>query len=363
MKVATIVGARPQFIKAAPVSRALRLVYQEILIHTGQHYDVNMSDVFFHELQIPRPDYNLGIGSGLHGAQTGAILAKVEEVLLKERPDVLLVYGDTNSTLAGALAGVKLQIPVIHIEAGLRSYNRRMPEEINRVLTDHMASLLFCPTDTAVRNLAVEGIIKGVYQIGDVMLDAFKYNRELAEQRSVIMDSLALDRRRYVLCTIHRAENTDDTSRISGILKALNKISLPVVLPLHPRTSKIIKNEGLESLLGSKIKVIQPTGYLDMIALEVNAAQILTDSGGVQKEAYFARVPCITMRDETEWIETVEAGWNQLTGANTDEIVEAVENYSLPSEQLDIFGQGDAAVRFLHILQNLEENGFFLKKN
>lgn len=350
MKIATVVGARPQFIKAAAVSRILRRNHKEILIHTGQHYDANMSDVFFEELHIPKPDYNLGIGSGHHGAQTGATLAKVEEVLLDEKPDALLVYGDTNSTLAGALAAAKLYIPVIHIEAGLRSFNRRMPEEINRVLTDHISEWLFCPTDTAVHNLAQEGIKQGVYQIGDVMYDAFLYNQELAHQKSKILETLGLQAKKYILCTIHRAENTDDPSRLKAILTALAQVQKPVVLPLHPRTRKIIGEQGLEDLLGGNVQVIEPVGYLDMIALEVNTWKLVTDSGGVQKEAYFANVPCITMRDETEWIETVNVGWNRLTGAATERILSAVETFIPPVEHPPIFGDGHAAEQFASFL-------------
>jgi len=354
MKIATVVGARPQFIKAAPVSRVLRQNHEEILIHTGQHYDANMSDVFFEELHIPKPDYNLGIGSGHHGAQTGAILEKVEEVLLSENPDALLVYGDTNSTLAGALAAAKLHIPVIHIEAGLRSFNRRMPEEINRVLTDHISEWLFCPTDTAVRNLLQEGITQGVYQVGDVMYDAFRFNQELAHQKSKILETLGLKTQDYILCTIHRAENTDDPSRLQEILKALAKVQKPVVLPLHPRTRKIIGEQGLSELLTGNFHVIEPVGYLDMIALEVNAWKLVTDSGGVQKEAYFAGVPCITMRDETEWVETVKVGWNVLTGAVGERILEAVETFTPPLEHPPIFGDGHSAEQFVSYLEKVK---------
>lgn len=351
MKIATVVGARPQFIKAAPVSRVLRQKHEEILIHTGQHYDANMSDVFFEELHIPKPDYHLGIGSGRHGAQTGAILEKVEEVLLNEKPDALLVYGDTNSTLAGALAAVKLHIPVIHIEAGLRSFNRRMPEEINRVLTDHVSEWLFCPTDTAVKNLAKEGITRGVHQVGDVMYDAFLFNKELADQKSRILETYGLKAKEYILCTIHRAENTDDPTRLKEILTALSQVQKPVVLPLHPRTRKIISEQGFSEFLTGNVKVIEPVGYLDMIALEVNAWKLVTDSGGVQKEAYFAGVPCITMRDETEWVETVDVGWNQLTGANAERILSAIEKFLPPSEHPPIFGEGHSAEQFLKLLE------------
>jgi len=352
MKIATVIGARPQFIKAAAVSRVLRTQHQEILIHTGQHYDANMSDVFFDELHIPRPDYNLGIGSGRHGAQTGAILEQVEDVLITETPDALLVYGDTNSTLAGALAASKLHIPVIHIEAGLRSFNRRMPEEINRVLTDHLSSWLFCPTETAVKNLRAEGITAGVYKNGDVMLDAFLYNLELAKEKSNILQTLGLSSKSFILCTIHRAENTDDPARLTQILKAVARISLPVVLPLHPRTRKIVQQLGLSALL-EKVKVIEPVGYLDMITLEAHAVKLVTDSGGVQKEAYFAGVPCITMRDETEWVETVEVGWNRLTGADEEKILNAVESFTPPADRPSIFGDGHAAEQFVTALEGM----------
>ncbi|TGE39546.1 UDP-N-acetylglucosamine 2-epimerase (non-hydrolyzing) [Desulfosporosinus fructosivorans] len=350
MKIATVIGARPQFIKAAAVSRVLRTQHQEILIHTGQHYDANMSEIFFEELHIPRPDYNLGIGSGRHGAQTGAILEQVEEVLITENPDALLVYGDTNSTLAGALAASKLHIPVIHIEAGLRSFNRRMPEEINRVLTDHLSSWLFCPTETAVKNLTAEGITAGVYKNGDVMNDAFLYNLELAKEKSNILQTLGLTSKSFILCTIHRAENTDDPTRLTQILKAVSQISQPVVLPLHPRTRKIVQELGLNSLL-EQVKVIEPVGYLDMITLEAHALKLVTDSGGVQKEAYFAGVPCITMRDETEWVETVEVGWNRLTGADEGKILDAVESFTPPDDRPSIFGDGHAAEQFVTALE------------
>ncbi len=350
MKIVTVVGARPQFIKAAPVSRALRQDHHEVLVHTGQHYDANMSDVFFDELHIPRPEYHLGIGSGNHGAQTGAILQKVEDVLIEEKPEALLVYGDTNSTLAGALAAAKLHIPVIHIEAGLRSFNRRMPEEINRVLTDHLASRLFCPTDTAVNNLLTEGINQGVYQIGDVMYDAFLYNSRLAGENSTILTRLGVEPQGYILCTIHRAENTDDPKRLTQILAALGEITYPIILPLHPRTRKIIAELDLSKFLRPGVKLIDPVGYLDMITLESKALKLLTDSGGVQKEAYFAKVPCITMRDETEWVETVQVGWNYLTGADTTRIVEAVNSFTPPTEHPGIFGQGASAEQFVEII-------------
>jgi len=343
MKVLTVVGARPQFIKAAPVSRVIRKQGEEILVHTGQHYDKSMSDVFFDELHIPVPDYHLHVGSKSHGAQTGQMLEKIEEVLVKEKPDCVLVYGDTNSTLAGALAASKLHIPVAHVEAGLRSFNRRMPEEINRVLTDHVSEWLFCPTETAIRHLASEGITKGVHLVGDVMLDAVQYNSRLAHEKSSVLRDIGLEPGTFVLITLHRAENTDDPARLSEIIGAINELPLPAVFPLHPRTNNKLKAMNL-SISNPNVRVIEPVGYLDMLQLEVNAKKILTDSGGVQKEAFFAKVPCITMRDETEWTETVELGTNVLVGANRDRILEAMEQFEVDFAQVpDVFGDGRAA--------------------
>ncbi len=355
MKVVTVVGARPQFIKAAPVHRVLRRRAQEILVHTGQHYDPRLSKVFFDELNIPQPDYHLGVGSKSHGAQTGEMLLKVEEVLEKVRPDLLLVYGDTNSTLAGALAAAKMHIPIAHVEAGLRSFNRRMPEEINRVLTDHLSRWLFCPTQTAVQNLEREGISKGVHLTGDVMLDAVLYNRKLAEDRSRILEQLELEPGQYLLITLHRAENTDDLRRMKSIVDAFNELSIPAVLPMHPRTRNRLKQMEL-SLSNPLVKVIEPVGYLDMLQLEANARKILTDSGGVQKEAFFLQVPVITMRDETEWVETVEQGANRLTGANKAAILEAVERFEVDFTRVSsVFGDGRAAERIVdHLMRDLE---------
>lgn len=314
--VLTIVGARPQFIKAAVVSRALRAQpgVREVLVHTGQHYDDNMSRVFFEELEIPEPDYHLGIGGGTHGQNTGRMLEALEEVLLQERPDWVLVYGDTDSTLAGALAAAKLHIPVAHVEAGLRSFNRRMPEEINRVLTDHVSDLLFAPTEVAVRNLLREGIPSDkIHLVGDVMYDAALYYGEKAERESQVLRRLGLVPKGYVLATLHRAENTDDPERLRVVLQALAQVNkeVPVVLPVHPRTRKRAEAFGLDHLLG-EVLAIEPVGYLDMVMLEKNARVIATDSGGVQKEAFFHRVPCVTLREETEWVELVELGWNRL---------------------------------------------------
>ena len=313
--VGSIVGARPQFVKAAVVSRALAAQgIREVLIHTGQHYDDNMSRIFFDELEIARPDHNLGIGSGPHGMQTGLMLKAIEIVLQEQRPDCVLVYGDTNSTLAGALAAAKLHIAVAHVEAGLRSFNRAMPEEINRVLTDHVASLLFAPTATAVRNLEREGIAgNAVHNVGDVMFDAALHYGRLAESRSRILAELKLTPRGYVLVTVHRAENTDDPARFRAIRAALDEIARerPVIFPMHPRTRALLETEGIDASTGG-VRLIDPVGYLDMLTLEKNAALIATDSGGVQKEAFFYRVPAVTLRNETEWVELVELGWNRL---------------------------------------------------
>jgi UDP-GlcNAc3NAcA epimerase len=355
LKVVTVVGARPQFIKAAPVHRVLRRRAEEIIVHTGQHYDPRLSKVFFEELNIPQPDYHLGVGSKSHGAQTGEMLQKVEEVLEKVRPDLLLVYGDTNSTLAGALAAAKMHIPIAHVEAGLRSFNRRMPEEINRVLTDHLSRWLFCPTRTAVQNLEREGISKGVHLTGDVMLDAVLYNRKLAEERSRILEQLDLKPREFLLITLHRAENTDDPRRMRSIVAALNELSVPAVFPMHPRTRNRLKQMEL-SLSNPLVQVIEPVGYLDMLRLEANAKKILTDSGGVQKEAFFLQVPVITMRDETEWVETVEQGANRLTGADKTAILEAVERFEVDFTRISsVFGDGRAAERIVdHLMRDSE---------
>lgn len=356
MKVIAIVGARPQFIKAAPVSKVLsERGHDEILLHTGQHYDYEMSQIFFEELPIRKPDINLGIGSGSHAWQTSQMLIGIEKTLVKERPDWVLVYGDTNSTLAGALAACKLHISIAHIEAGLRSFNREMPEEHNRVLTDHCADALFCPTKTAVKNLAEEGITHGVYLVGDTMYDAILKFFEIANSRSKILDRLNLKNRKYFLATIHRAYNTDIEENLKNILYALMEINELIIFPIHPRTRKqitMLNGKYKNKLESSKIKIIEPISYLDMLVLEKHAKAILTDSGGMQKEAYFLNVPCITLRPETEWVETVETGWNQLVGTNPERILEAVSKlnyFDRPSPKL--FGQGDAAQRIVNILE------------
>ena len=380
MKIVTIVGARPQFIKAAAVTRAVegynqkrpsQRRLQEILVHTGQHYDYLMDKVFFEELCIPRPDYRLGVGSGSHARQTGIMLEKIEAVLVKEKPEVVVVYGDTNSTLAGALAAAKLNIPVAHVEAGLRSYDQSMPEEINRLLTDHLSTLLLCPTAQAVRNLLKEGIkeerTKFVKNVGDVMYDSILYYSKVAEKKSAILKNLNLinthesrltdhDSRitNYYLATLHRAENTDDPRVLESILKALNEIgrNTPAVLPLHPRTKKMMKVYHLFSKF-KNIKFIEPVSYLDMLKLEKNAKAILTDSGGVQKEAYWLRVPCFTLREETEWVETIKSGWNKLIGTESKEIVHGInvlEKGRSSKRGTGIFGDGRASQKIVQIL-------------
>lgn len=344
MRAASIVGARPQFIKLAAVSSALRQWHEEIIIHTGQHYDYEMSALFFEELAIPTPDYHLGIGSASHGAQTGRMLEAIEAVLVKESPDWVIVFGDTNSTLAGALAAAKLHIPVAHVEAGLRSFNRAMPEEINRIVTDHLSARLFCPTETARKHAFSEGITSGVEVVGDVMYDMVLQTAAQIETRArALLPSLDVMSQNYALVTIHRSANTDDPTALRSIAHALNKLEMPVVFPLHPRTRACL--EPLEISWQDHVQLIEPVGYLDMLALESAACCILTDSGGVQKEAFFLGVPCVTLREETEWPETVAAGWNVLVGHRSEAILEAA---GLPKPAYippELFGHGDAAIR------------------
>ncbi len=332
------------------MSRQLRRRHREVILHTGQHYDYGMSQVFFDELDISLPDVNLGIGSGSHGRQTGQMLMGIEAVLLEERPDWVLVYGDTNSTLAGALAAVKLHIPVAHVEAGLRSFNRRMPEEINRVLTDHVATLLFCPTQTAVDNLRAEGILAGVHNVGDVMCDALLHDGVLAAERSLILEDLGIQEGAYLLTTVHRPRNTDDPTRLRAILDALEAVGDCVIFPAHPRTRQAVVEQAQR--VPSNVRLMEPVGYLDMLRLERHARAILTDSGGIQKEAYLFGVPCLTLREETEWVETVRAGWNRLVGADRDRIVEAVMDLHVPAERPPLFGDGHAAERIVSLLES-----------
>lgn len=342
MKIITIIGARPQFIKAATVSRAIKARddIKEVIVHTGQHYDANMSDIFFEEMDIPKPDHHLGIGGGGHGQMTGRQLESIERVLLEEKPDCVLVYGDTNSTLAGTLAAVKLHIPVAHVEAGLRSFNRRMPEEINRVLTDHAADMLFAPTQTAIDNLSQEGIPSDrTHLVGDVMYDAALFYADRAS-KPAWFDALEVQSSGFILATIHRAENTDDSQRLTDILTGLSQSGRQVVLPLHPRTGKRIQILGLPNF--KNLHIVPPVGYLEMVWLEKNCDLIATDSGGVQKEAYFHGKRCITLRDETEWVELVDTGWNVLTGSDIDRIMTALMISEMPRKN-PFYGVGDAA--------------------
>lgn len=342
LKVLTVVGARPQFIKAAAVSRAIRETdgLEEVMIHTGQHFDQNMSDVFFNEFGIPAPAHQLDIHGGGHGEMTGRMLAAIEPVLMAERPDWVVVYGDTNSTLAGALAAAKLHIPIAHVEAGLRSFNRRMPEEVNRVLTDHMSTLLLCPTRAAVEGLDREGIRKGVHHIGDVMYDATLFAADRAEKTSHILDTLGVSHKGYAVATVHRSENTDSPERLQAVIGYLQEQAerQPIVLPLHPRTRQYAESVGV-GLQG--LMVIDPVGYMDMARLLRGAVAVFTDSGGLQKEAYFYRVPCVTMRDETEWVETVTHGWNRLWNG---------PDFADRSE-IDEYGDGRAAFRIAQLLK------------
>lgn len=343
-KVATVVGARPQFVKAAAVSRAFREAgVDEVLIHTGQHYDANMSDIFFEELEIPAPKLHLGVGGGLHGAMTGAMLAKLEEAFIAEKPAVVLVYGDTNSTLAGALAAAKLHIPIVHSESGLRSFNRRMPEEINRVVTDHLSTLLLCPTQAAIENLKREGITKGVHHIGDVMFDATLFAIERAKRSSTVIDALGLKGKRFAVCTLHRAENTDDPARLNALLDFLEGHARDriIVFPVHPRTRKVLAASGRKL---DRLMLTDPLGYFDLHRLLADCDLVLTDSGGLQKEAYFHRKPCITLREETEWVETIEAGWNKLWTA---------ADYVTPRRDITDYGAGEAAAKTAAVIRPL----------
>lgn len=373
MKIVTVIGARPQFIKAAVVSKVIAAQpwLDEIIVHTGQHYDTKMSDVFFEELNIPTPKYNLGIGSASHGKQTARMLEGIEEVILDEKPDALMVYGDTNSTLAGALAASKLHVPVIHVESGLRSYNKLMPEEQNRILTDHVSDILFCPTQTAVDNLKKEGITEGVYNPGDVMLDSVMSCKNIADLRfpfSNLMKGIEcysesenyqrikaeeIKEKGYYLATIHRAENTDDKKKLGIILESFNSLDNPVLFLVHPRTIKVI-NETTNSLNYRNIIFAKPVSYFEMLSLSANAKKILTDSGGLQKEAYFLNVPCVTLRDQTEWTETLHGNWNVLTKIDKEIIMHNIMNVNPVSSVLNnkYFGDGFSAAKMIDILKS-----------
>ena len=349
MKIVTIVGARPQFIKIAAVSRKLRQRHQEILVHTGQHYDYEMSGTFFDGLELPPPDVNLGVGSGSHAAQTGAMLKGIEDVLLSHLPDCLLVYGDTNSTLAGALAAAKLSIPVVHVEAGLRSFNRSMPEEINRVVADHLSDLLLCPSETAVANLVGEGITQNVHLVGDVMLDALNWAKERnSNAESELLQRFGLKRKQYLVATLHRSENTDDGTRLMRILETFNALEEVILFPVHPRARQRINQHNFDPK--SNLRLLDPVGYLEMVALLGAARLVLTDSGGLQKEAYWQGVPCLTLRNETEWVETVDAGWNVLVGSDPARITRAVKSFVPPDERPLLYGDGTAAEQCVDLI-------------
>jgi UDP-GlcNAc3NAcA epimerase len=359
-RIITVIGARPQFIKAAAVSRAIRKAggIQEIVVHTGQHFDDNMSSVFFREMDISEPDYQLEINSLTHGAMTGRMIEKIEQVLITEKPDLVMVYGDTNSTLAGALAAKKLNIPVAHVEAGLRSFNMKMPEEVNRILTDRISDILFCPTENAVKNLHQEGF-KGydcqIHQVGDVMYDAALYYGAMSSQRSDILNTLNLNPDHYILCTIHRQENTDNLENLKSIIMALNDINheIPIVLPLHPRTRKILELNNINLAF----EPIDPVGYFDIVELMKHSNMVITDSGGMQKEAYFFKRYCITPRNETEWIELVDNGYNYLSGADHLKIMTLYNNIIAKNtikESGFLYGNGDASERIVACLSSLK---------
>ena len=351
-KILTVVGARPQFIKAAAVSREVRKRHEEVLVHTGQHYDEEMSDVFFTDLGIPEPDYNLGVGSAGHTEQTAAMMTALSAVVEDEAPDYVLVYGDTNSTLAAALVAAKGTARLAHVEAGLRSYDRSMPEEVNRVLTDHAAHLLFPPTENAREILAGEGITDGVHVTGDVMYDTLLWAREQAS--TTIVEDLGLSEDEYVLATVHRAANTDDPARLETIVDALGDAPLPVVLPVHPRTEAALKEHGLWERAREAMRIVDPVGYLDFIALLDGAERMVTDSGGVQKEAFFLDTPCVTLREETEWTETVDAGYNVLVGVDEAAIREQLSrDFGLdPATKPTPYGDGNAAEEIVRLLES-----------
>jgi len=359
MKIITVIGARPQFIKAASISRIIKENYpnqiEEKILHTGQHYDSNMSEIFFKELKIPDPDFNLNISSFSHGAMTGKMLEKIEEILINEKPDIVMVYGDTNSTLAGSLAASKLNIPIVHIEAGLRSFNRKMPEEINRIITDHISTYLFCPSEVAKENLSNEGVEDHVMNFGDVMFDAALFYAELSNNKSKILENLGIKESAYSLVTLHRSENTDNSSNLESILKAIHQISRDedIVFPIHPRTKKMIETFKLNDYL-KRVITIDPVPFLDMIKLTKSSKAVFTDSGGVQKESFFYDVPCITLREETEWLETVTYGKNILAGSNTQKIIDAFFEDMHNKKKLinNPYGDGNASLKIVDYLKS-----------
>lgn len=355
MRIISIVGARPQFIKLAPLTKKLRRYHNEKIIHTGQHFDQNMSDFFFKDLSLPTPDFHIGISTGSHAQQTANILFETEKYLIKEKPDVIIVFGDTNTTLAGSLAASKLHIPIIHIEAGLRSFNKKMPEEINRVVTDHISDYLFAPTKTAVKNLKEEGLYKKTFLTGDVMVESIKMIFKKAARNIRIIDTLDLRAKDFSLLTLHRPYNVDDPLRLSFLLKNLNQLDQPTIFPIHPRTRKSLNAiEGDYKSLYRNISFIEPLGYLDFITLQSKANRIITDSGGMQKEAYILKKPCITLRTETEWVETVESGWNLLLSAEEDSFIERITNFSPPKDYQNLFGE-NVAEKMVELINTIKK--------
>ena len=350
MKIISVVGARPQFIKLAILSKELRENHNEIIIHTGQHYDDNMSRYFFEEMQIAKPDYNLNIGSGSHGKQTAEMLIGLEDIFLHQKPDVVITFGDTNTTLATGLAATKLNIPVAHVEAGLRSHNREMPEEINRILTDHISDYLFAPTLTAMENIKIENLYGKPFLVGDVMYDSLLYYGKIAEQKSRILKNLKLKQKEYILLTLHRPYNVDNIQKLQNIFSALKQTKRFIVLPLHPRSRKMI--ESTNTIIPENISIIEPLGYLDFIFLQKHSEKIITDSGGIQKEAYLNGIPCITIRPETEWIETVKAGWNVLVGDKKDQLIDNCLHFKPSHNRPRYFGDGNSSKKIISILES-----------
>jgi len=357
MKIACIVGVRPEFVQAEPVINELKK-HDVILVHTGQHYDYEMSKIFFDELSIPVPNYHLGAGSGYHGHQTAEILKGIEDVLLKEEPDCVLVFGDTNSTLSGALASVKLHIPLAHVEAGLRSFDRRMPEEINRVVVDHISNMLFSPTETAMANLEMEGVLNCVYNTGDVMYDSLIQKRDSIKNNRNILSEFELEPQKYFLMTLHRSENTENIHNLKNVLQAaIDESDKQFLFPIHPRTEKLLKDSSIFSTLdkNNTVRMIKPLGYLNFLRILQGASKVLTDSGGVQKQAFMLGIPCITLRENTEWVETVESGWNVLVGTNKDRIKRMINTFDPRGGRPRVYGDGDASKKISQILNSLGE--------
>lgn len=357
MKIVSIIGARPQFVKAAIVSKEIRKFHNEIIVHTGQHYDTKLSDTFFSQLKIPKPNFNLGIGSGTHAFQTGNMLIALEEVLMSEKPDFVIIYGDTNSTVSASLAAIKLHIPIGHVESGLRNFDMSIPEEVNRVVSNHLATLHFAPTITAVKNLKAEGITKNVFLTGDVMYDSLISHIKVAEEKSNILTELKLVNKAYILATIHRPRNTDNVKNLVSIFSAFENCGKEVIIPLHPRTQKELKQNSLSFHKSKNLKILNPLSYFDFLKLLNNASKVITDSGGVQKESYILKKPCITIYDSTSWIETVKDGWNILVNPIKKEIINAIMNFNPKGMHFNHYGDGDAGVKIAKII-----NEFLLNK-